>query len=107
MSRSPKGGKGYFIRDDRASGGTLVELHTLTCAHCNRVVALNPARTRERGYCSKCYSYVCDTPACNLDCTPVLLAMEYSMEDQRLSPFATDDYNRWLLTNAFQARRVY
>jgi len=53
-----------------AQGGKLYECATLTCAHCNRVVILNPDRKRPRGYCSKCDSYVCDNPGCGLECTP-------------------------------------
>lgn len=37
------------------------ESATFTCAHCERVVVVNPKRTRERGYCPKCDHYVCDT----------------------------------------------
>ncbi len=56
--------------DHRASPGLgtligLFEAPTYTCSHCQRVVILNPSRTRERGYCPKCDHYVCD--ACNLD----------------------------------------
>jgi len=36
------------------------ESSTITCVHCNRVVVLNPNRTREREYCSLCDSYICD-----------------------------------------------
>jgi hypothetical protein len=50
--------------------GQMFESATITCSHCNRVVILNPLRTRERGYCAKCDHYICDSPACNLDCVP-------------------------------------
>jgi hypothetical protein len=36
------------------------EFSTLTCSHCNGIVILNPLRTRDRHYCPKCDSYVCD-----------------------------------------------
>lgn len=50
--------------------GATFESATVTCAHCNAVVILNPNRTRPRGYCAKCDAYVCDTPACGLECRP-------------------------------------
>lgn len=36
------------------------ECATITCSHCQRVVLLNPDRSRERGYCRKCDHYICD-----------------------------------------------
>ena len=50
--------------------GQTFESATITCSHCNRIVILNPNRTRPRGYCAKCNHYVCDTPACALECVP-------------------------------------
>lgn len=54
--------EGYLLIDHRACGpsGSAVESATITCSHCQRVVVLNPARTRERHYCPKCDHYVCD-----------------------------------------------
>lgn len=51
--------------------GLKVESPTVTCAHCGTIVMLNPQRTRARGYCPKCDSYVCDNPACNAECAPL------------------------------------
>ena len=51
--------------------GATYESATITCAHCHRVVILNPDRSRPRGYCRKCDHYVCDNPACNQDCAPL------------------------------------
>ena len=48
--------------------GAMYESATVTCAHCNTIVILNPVRTRPRGYCRKCDKYVCDNPGCNVDC---------------------------------------
>ncbi len=42
------------------SGNGVFETPTFTCSHCQRVVIMNPARTRSRGYCRKCDHYVCD-----------------------------------------------
>ena len=42
------------------SGRKVFESATFTCSHCERVVIMNPDRSRERGYCRKCDHYVCD-----------------------------------------------
>jgi len=42
------------------AGRGVFESPTFTCSHCQRVVVMNPARTRSRGYCKKCDHYVCD-----------------------------------------------
>lgn len=47
---------------------TIFESATVTCLHCNTIVILNPNRKRARGYCAKCDGYVCDNPACGLEC---------------------------------------
>ena len=69
-SKQVKGGKGYLLIDNRASGGKLVELATLTCIHCNTIYVLNPERKKRRGYCKRCHAYICDAPGCNFDCNP-------------------------------------
>lgn len=50
-------------------GGAVYESATVTCAHCNTVVVLNPDRQRPRNYCRKCDHYVCDNPRC-AECRP-------------------------------------
>lgn len=61
---------GYFIIDQRAAGipvfggnSPLFEADTYTCTHCNAVVILNLARTRERYRCSGCSHHICDNCA--------------------------------------------
>lgn len=41
-------------------GRGLFECPTVTCSHCEAMVVLNPLRNRERAYCAKCDSYICD-----------------------------------------------
>ena len=43
------------------AGQGMFEAPTITCSHCQRVVVLNPLRTRDRGYCPKCDHYLCDS----------------------------------------------
>ena len=50
--------------------GKIMEAGTATCCHCNAVVILNPLRVRERGHCRKCDAYICDNPACHVECNP-------------------------------------
>lgn len=40
--------------------GAVFEAATYSCVHCQGVVIMNPLRTRERAYCSKCDQYICD-----------------------------------------------
>lgn len=40
--------------------GQLLETPTYTCVHCQRIVIMNPLRTRPRVYCQKCDDYTCD-----------------------------------------------
>ncbi len=42
------------------AGRGLFEAPTYTCSHCQTVVIINPARTRDRAYCRKCDHYICD-----------------------------------------------
>src|SRR6202521_2938064 len=62
--------EGYLMIDHRESPGllhpllgpgTFLERATRNCSHCERLVVMNPERTRTRAFCPKCYSYVCDT----------------------------------------------
>lgn len=92
MSRV-RGGRGYLMIDNRASGGELLEFKTLTCAHCNQVVALNPKRQRERGFCQKCYAYICDSVGCNVDCNPILEGVDLAQKYATLGePFLPRGY---------------
>lgn len=64
--------EGYLEIDHRESPGldsnlfpfrgsnTLFQTPTVNCSHCERLVVLNPDRSRSRGYCPKCDRYVCD-----------------------------------------------
>ena len=69
--------EGYFMMDHRhgapvpdelivqaglpmGAGKGLFEAPSFTCKHCQRVVILNPNRTRERSYCRGCDHLICD-----------------------------------------------
>ena len=49
----------------------LFESATVRCSHCHSIVVLNPERSRPRNWCSKCDSYICDSPGCNAGCLPM------------------------------------
>lgn len=69
--------EGYFLMDNRVNEGVkdeimvaiglppgagkgMFEAPTYTCSHCDRVVVMNPLRSRERAYCRGCDRYICD-----------------------------------------------
>lgn len=56
--------------DPSASGSRLFESPTITCAHCNTPVVLNPNRSRARHWCRSCDKYICDNCAILKDCRP-------------------------------------
>lgn len=74
---SKRSHQGYLLIDHRNSPGIpdevvvkagmpagagrgVYESATYTCSHCQRVVVINPLRTRAREWCFKCDHYVCD-----------------------------------------------
>jgi len=63
-------GLGYLQIDQRNVHAPLpagtqrhLETDTYTCSHCQKVVILNPNRTRERYKCTGCQHHICDTCA--------------------------------------------
>lgn len=77
MSKSLRNQEGYFLLDHRhanpvpdelviaaglpaGAGRGLFEAPAFTCRHCQRVVVMNPNRTRERHYCRGCDHLICD-----------------------------------------------
>lgn len=44
----------------QGAGVGLFEAPSYTCKHCQRVVIMNPNRTRERTYCRGCDHLICD-----------------------------------------------
>lgn len=86
--RGVKGGKGVIISSNAILGGGEQHTPTLTCAHCNTVVLLNPNRRRERARCRRCNSYVCDRPGCRAECNPTDEGIELAFANPRvLQPF--------------------
>ena len=69
MRHSKRSLEGYYLIDDRASGGTLQEYPIVTCAHCQFQIVLNPGRTRDRDRCARCDKYICDGCAFTLKIT--------------------------------------
>lgn len=108
--RSKRAHEGYLLIDNRHAPGVsaeeaaragkevagagargVFESATVTCAHCQRVVVLNPQRTRERGYCRRCDHYVCDNPACNIGCLPMNQALDLGLEAAHRNPSQVED----------------
>lgn len=76
-----RGGRGTLIIDNRASGGEYLEVQTLTCAHCNCIVALNSKRVRPRNFCFRCNAYVCDDKKCCEECNSMERCLELVAKD--------------------------
>jgi len=51
--------------------GAFFEGATNTCSHCNRVVVMNPDRTRQRAWCGACDHYICDVCGARMKLTGV------------------------------------
>ncbi len=64
--------------------GQHYERDTKQCTHCQRTIVLEPLRTRERGYCPKCYHYICDhCEAIRVKsgaCVPMAQVMDLALE---------------------------
>ena len=84
-----KGGRGVLVSSNYIlNGGGEQVVKTLTCAHCNTVVLLNPSRTRERGHCNRCRSYICDRPGCRAECNPTEEGINLALDNPGvLQPF--------------------
>lgn len=79
-----RGGRGTLVIQQDIEAPDIVrgtrEFNTMTCAHCNRVVVLNPERTRARGSCLKCMAYVCDHKVCLTECNPFMQSVELAVK---------------------------
>jgi hypothetical protein len=69
MRHSKRSLEGYYLEDNRASGGQLREHPIVTCAHCQFQIVLNPGRTRDRDRCARCDKYICDGCALTMKIT--------------------------------------
>ena len=67
-NRASPGITPHFVHQSGSKGigvpavgeGKMLEASTITCAHCQRGVILNPQRSHTREWCSKCDHYLCD-----------------------------------------------
>ena len=107
-TRRVKGGKSYLLIDNRASGGELKEYATLTCAHCQKIVVMNPDRKRERGYCQNCHAYVCDNAGCRVNCTPIEQCIELAQKYPGLPILPRGKHGELLFDPAFLTKdKIY
>jgi hypothetical protein len=49
---------GYYLNDDRPSGGKKTEADIQTCTHCQKVLVMKEW-TEDGGYCSRCAAPIC------------------------------------------------
>jgi hypothetical protein len=84
-------GLGYLEVDQRDVAAELppgvqryMEADTYTCSHCQYVVILNPARTRERYKCKGCNHHICDECAAKRvaggPCIPMAQVIDEQLE---------------------------
>lgn len=70
--------------------GKLVEMATITCAHCGGAFVKNPLRTRDRGHCVKCHKFLCDGCAAALkltsECRPFVAYAEATIGSDKPVP---------------------
>lgn len=59
-TESPGIEPGPGVRGPAVGKGQRYVSSTYNCQHCQRVVILNPKRTRSREWCQKCGDYICD-----------------------------------------------
>ena len=81
--------EGYLLIDHTDSPGLSgalgegkkFEAATNTCSHCQRVVVMNPDRTRQRGHCYNCDHYICDGCAVAMKETGVCSSFDRFADD--------------------------
>lgn len=105
--RSIRNLEGYLLIDHRNSPGVpadlllraglpleagrgLYESACYTCSHCQRIVWLNPQRTREREYCRGCQKIICDPCAAEraitLECRTFQQKLDKALEAAERTP---------------------
>ena len=96
--------------DNRANGGGLHEMASITCSHCHRVMPtdnrmrallnLTPRETPELAYCRKCDHYLCDSCGKLASMTFECVTMNETIEEIRnRAAKQTDSGSRILLLN--------
>jgi hypothetical protein len=74
---------GYLVVTDRISGLVTREADTITCAHCNTVIAVPPGSNMSNaGYCLRCSKATCAREACQR-CTPFEQKLEQAEARER------------------------
>jgi hypothetical protein len=83
-------GSGYFLNDDRNSGGAKAEAHVQCCGHCQKVIKLELWK-EDGGFCRRCMLPVCASCADRMltyGCEPFIKLIEREAERAvRLSQF--------------------
>lgn len=64
---------GYFMNDDRNSGGTKAEADIQTCPHCQCIIKMQEWRKAPiQNFCIKCMRPACNDKRECLDCMPFM-----------------------------------
>lgn len=107
-----RNGRGYLLVEQQAVNADItpvrLEMATMTCVHCNRIVVLNPQRTRPRNWCIRCDAYVCDQQFCITECNPFQQSLDLSLEHFRKGdPFLLRGPRGEVLYERTLERKVY
>lgn len=101
--RTKRNAEGYLMIDHSASPGVtdedmrranpelpagagsgMFETPMVCCSHCQKMLVVNPMRTRDRAYCRSCDAYICDE--CGIvatlhgECRPFRRVMDEAQE---------------------------
>jgi len=73
---------GYYLNDDRNSGGAKSEADVRTCPHCQAVIKMQEwAKAPVQNFCLKCMAPACNNEACQ-DCVPFMKRIQQHIESQ-------------------------
>ncbi len=80
-------GAGYFVNDERVSGGRLSEDDVLGCAHCQKALK-KKIWLNNGGYCSQCDQELC------VECATKTMTEGCANFKRRVERAIADDYRR-------------
>ena len=80
---------GYQFLTD--ADGNSQERETVSCAHCQYIMTIQPGSGTKRGYCFRCNAVICGKQACMEKCVPFEKAIEDMESRDRLYRFIEEE----------------
>lgn len=82
-------GHGYFLNDDRASGGRKSEDDVILCTHCERPILKHYWQSQAGAFCFSCFAPICE------DCGAKMKASgQCEVHERRFRQAIDDNYRR-------------